>query len=330
MTGASGHLGNVVCRKLLEQDYLVRAMVHTDRRSLQGLDAGNERSRTMELVEGDILNLNDVNNLLKGCEAVIHCAGIISIHGDPDGRVLKTNTEGPHHVVEAAKNAGVKRIIHVSSVHAVREIPHHLPFNESRPYKTAQDPVYDFSKASGEQIFLKGCADSNTELIILRPSSIVGPFDFKPSLLGAALLDFYHQKIPFLPQGGYDFVDVRDVAQAAVNAIHLGKHGEVYNLSGTYYTFKKFARVIQKVTGKKVPQRVIPYKLLRAILPLVSLYARWTKTLPAITRESIDAVYLGHPQMDHAKAKKDLHFSCRALEESLHDYYSWQKEQGKI
>jgi dihydroflavonol-4-reductase len=190
--------------------------------------------------------------------------------------------------------------------------------------------VYDFSKASGEQVFKKGCAESSTELIILRPSSIVGPFDFKPSLLGAALLDFYHQKIPFLPQGGYDFVDVRDVAQAAVNAIHLGKHGEVYNLSGTYYTFKKFARVIQKVTGKKVPQRVIPYKLLRAILPLVSLYARWTKTLPAITRESIDAVYLGHPQMEHAKAKKDLHFSCRALEESLHDYYSWQKEQGKL
>jgi len=322
VTGANGHLGNVVCRKLLELDYQVRAMIHSDRKSLQDLE--------VEIVEGDILKLNDVINLLQGCEVVIHCAGIISIHGDPDGRVFRTNTEGPRNVVQAAKQAGVKRIIHISSVHAVQEIPHHLPFNESRPYKTVKDPVYDFSKATGEQIFKDGCVNSNSELIILRPSSIVGPYDFKPSLLGAALLDFYKQKIPFLPQGGYDFVDVRDVAQAAINAIHLGRNGEVYNLSGTYYTFKKFARVIQKVTGKKVPQRVIPYKWLKASLPLLTLYARITKTLPSITRESIDAVYIGHPQMEHAKAKKELHFSCRALEETLHDFYSWQKERGKI
>lgn len=297
-------------------------MYHSDKRGLQDV--------RVELVEGDILRLNDVIRLVQDCEVVIHCAGIISIHGDPDGRVFKTNTEGPRNVLEAAKSAGVKRIIHISSVHAVKEIPHHLPFDESRPHKTVADPVYDYSKATGEQILLKGCLDSPTEIIVLRPSSVVGPYDFKPSLLGAALLDFYFQKIPFLPQGGYDFVDVRDVAQAAVNAIHLGRSGEVYNLSGTYYTFKKFAKVIQKVTGKKVPQRVIPYKWLKAILPLVALYARWTKTLPAITRESIDAVYFGHPQMDHAKAKKELHFTCRALEESLHDFYSWQKEHGNI
>jgi dihydroflavonol-4-reductase len=322
VTGANGHIGNVVCRKLVEQGYQVRAMYHTDKRSLKDVE--------VELIEGDILQINDVNRLVQDCEAVIHCAGIISIHGDPDGRVFKTNTEGPRHLLQAAKHAGVKRIVHMSSVHAVKEIPHHLPFDESRPHKTQMDPVYDFSKATGEQILLKGCVGSSTEIIVLRPSSVVGPFDFKPSLLGAALIEFYFQKIPFLPQGGYDFVDVRDVAQAAVNAIHLGRNGEVYNLSGTYYTFKKFARVIQKVTGKKVPQRVIPYKLLRAILPLVTWYARWTKTIPALTRESIDAVYFGHPQMDHAKAKKELHFSCRALEETLHDFYIWQKEQGKI
>jgi dihydroflavonol-4-reductase len=322
VTGANGHLGNVVCRKLLEQGYAVRAMYHSDKRSLQDTD--------VELVEGDILQINDVSRLIQDCEAVIHCAGIISINGDPDGRVFLTNTEGPRKVLQASKDARVKRIIHISSVHAVNEIPHHQPFHESRPYKTKIDPVYDYSKATGEQIFLNGCSNSSTEIIVLRPSSIVGPYDFKPSLLGAALIDFYKGKIPFLPQGGYDFVDVRDVAQSAINAIHMGKDGEVYNLTGTYYNFKKFAKVIQKVTGKKVPQRVIPYKLLKAMLPLVSLYARWTRTLPAITKESIDAVYFGHPQMDHSKAKKELHFTCRALEESLQDYYQWQKQRGKI
>jgi len=320
VTGANGHIGNVVCRKLLEGGYRVRAFYHSDKKSLLDLK--------VDVIQGDILNIEDVSQLVEGCEVVIHCAGIISINGDPDGRVFKTNTEGPHNVLKASLAKGVKRIIHVSSVHAMKELPLDTPYNETRPYKEQSDPVYDFSKARGEQILLEGAQKSPIEIVILRPSSVIGPFDFKPSLLGAALLDFYFQKIPFLPEGGYDFVDVRDVAQAAVNSIDSGRDKEAYVLSGMYYTFKKFAKVIHKVTGKKVPQKVIPYRLLKILLPLVTLYAKWTRSSPAFTRESIDIIFNGHPHMDHTKAKKELHFSCRPLEESLHDFYEWQKEMG--
>jgi dihydroflavonol-4-reductase len=322
VTGANGHIGNVICRLLVEQGYQVRALYHSDKKSLVDLH--------IELIQGDILNLADVTQLVKGCEVVIHCAGIISIHGDPDGRVFKTNTEGSHNILKASLESGVSRIIHVSSVHAVQELPHTTPYDESRPYKTAADAVYDYSKAKGEQILLEGASHSPLEIVILRPSSVLGPFDFKPSLLGAALLDFYKQKIPFLPEGGYDFVDVRDVAQAAVNAIAMGRDEEAYVLSGTYYNFRKFAKVIHKVTGKKVPRKVIPYRWLKRLLPLVSLYAKWTRSSPAFTKESIDVIYYGHPHMDHSKAKKELHFSARSLEESLHDFYAWQKKMGNI
>ncbi len=322
VTGAGGHIGNVICRRLIEQGYQVRAMCHSFRKSLLDLD--------IELVDGDILNLADVTTLVTGCDAVFHCAGIISISGDPDGTVYKTNTEGPRNILKACLDTGVRRIIHISSVHAVAELPHTTPYDESRPYKTALDPAYDYSKACGEQMLLEGSANTAIEIIILRPSSVLGPFDFKPSLLGAALLDFYFQKIPFLPQGGYDFVDVRDVANAAVNALQMGRSGEIYILSGSYYTFRKFAKVIKKVTGKKVPQRVIPYRWLKALLPLVSMWSKWTGSSPAFTRESIDIIHNGHPHMNHSKAKKELHFSARSLEESLLDYYTWQKESGKI
>ena len=322
VTGANGHIGNVVCRKLLEGGYQVKAFYHSDKKSLLDLN--------VDLVQGDILKTEDVMRLVQDCEVVIHCAGIISISGDPDGRVFKTNTEGPHNVLKASLAKGVKRIIHVSSVHALKELPLHTPYDETRPYKEPTDPVYDFSKAKGEQILLEGAAKSSIEIVILRPSSVIGPYDFKPSLLGAALLDFYFQKIPFLPQGGYDFVDVRDVAQAAVNAIQMGRDREAYVLSGTFYNFKKFAKVIHKVTGKKVPQKVIPYRVLKMVLPLVTLYAKWTRSSLAFTRESIDIIFNGHPHMDHTKAKKELHFSSRSLEESLHDFYAWQKGMGNI
>jgi len=322
VTGANGHLGNVVCRKLLEAGYRVKALYHSTNEGLLNLP--------LKLIQGDVLNPEDLNRLLTGCEAVIHCAGIISINGDPDGRVFLTNTEGPRNVLKASLANGVKRIIHISSVHAVTELPHTMPYDESRPYKRESDPVYDQSKAMGEQILLEGSKDTALELIILRPSSIVGPYDFKPSLLGAALLDFYQQKIPFLPEGGYDFTDVRDVAGAVVNAIHMGRNGQAYVLSGKYYNFSEFAEIIRQVTGKKVPKKVIPYRWLKALLPLVTLYAKVSHSLPAFTKESIDAIFHGHPRMDSSKATHELQYSFRPLEQSLRDFYDWQKERKKI
>lgn len=315
VTGASGHIGNTVCRLLLAKGYLVKAMYHSNKNSLEGL--------SIELIQGDVVNKDDVARLITGCDVVINCAAIISIHGDPTGIVFKTNTEGPKNVLEVSKAAGVKKIIHVSSTHAVVEIPSGLPFDEKRPYKTSTSYKYDFSKAQGEQLMLAG-ADNNLEIVVLRPSSVVGRYDFKPSEMGKALLDFYRQKIPFLPYGGYDFVDVRDVAQSIVAAIDKGKSGEVYLLSGKYYSLKVLAKLVRTTTGKKVPQSVLPYWLLRSTLPLVTLYSKITRAAPLFTIESIDALKNGHPNMDHSKAASQLGHQCRPLEETIRDFYEWQ------
>ncbi|MCC6726618.1 MAG: NAD-dependent epimerase/dehydratase family protein [Saprospiraceae bacterium] len=315
VTGASGHLGNVVCRQLCGQGHRVRAMYHSFKQSLEGL--------SVELVQGNILDEKALERLLTGCEVVVHCAAIISIHGDPTGEVFRTNTEGPRLLLEVASRVGVRRIVHISSVHAAVEV-HGEPFDETRPYKGPGDYAYDHSKAVGEQVLLLPQYANKPEVVVLRPSCIVGPFDFKPSEIGKALLQFFNQKIPALPPGGYDFVDVRDVAETILQAIERGRNGEVYLTTGKYFSMKALSALIGRATGKRTPQMVMPYSLLKALLPLLGLYAKLSRTPPLFTVESIDALKNGHTKMDNSKAAAELGHRCRPLEESVQDFYQWK------
>jgi len=322
VTGANGHVGNVVCRELLAQGYRVKAFYQSDASSLAGLD--------LERIQGSVLNRTDVLHLVESCTIVIHCAAIISINGDPTGMVFKTNTEGAQNVWEACVAQSVKRMIHVSSVHAVTELPHSEGYDENRPYKSATDYIYDYSKAFAEHWLLDAAKNATVELVVVRPSCVMGSFDFKPSKMGTALIDFYHQKVPLLPKGGYDLVDVRDVALSIVRAIEQGRKGEVYLLSGNYYSLKAMVGVIQQVTGKKMPQKTIPYWFLKCCVPFAALASRISKKSNSLTKESIDALKHGHPRMNNSKAQQELNHRCRPLEETLRDFYAWQRAHQVI
>lgn len=321
VTGASGHIGNVVCRFLIERGYAVKAFYHSDANSLKGLN--------LELVQGDILHLQEVSDLVQSCDYVVHCAANISIDGDKSGKLFRINTEGPANVLTACKMQGVKKIIHVSSVHAVCDLPHHTSYDENRPYKQAHDFVYDYSKAHAEQILMQGAENQGLEVVIVRPSCVLGPFDYKPSLLGAALLNLYHAKFPIIPQGGYDMVDVRDVAASICEAIQLGKNGEVYLLSGRYFTFREILQFLFSLGGKKRPFVILPFWLLKASLPLVYCYGKLTGSTPPITCESIAAIEEAHPQMNNSKAKKILNHTNRPMQETLKDFLTWIENHHK-
>ncbi len=315
VTGASGHLGNVVCRLLIDKGYKVKAMYNSRKDSLSELP--------LELIQGDVLNKADLEKLIDGCDTVIHSAAIISINGDPDGLVHRTNTEGPKNVLEVSRSKGVKRIIHISSVHAVMEEPMETSFDETRPYKTSEGFAYDFSKSTGEQYMLKESAKMNPEIVVIRPSCIIGPYDFKTSEFGKALVQFYQRKIPVMPKGGYNFVDVRDVAQSVINAIEKGKNGEVYLVTGKYKSMQELAATITKVTGVKTPKSMLSFSMLKSFLPFIKIYSKVTQTKPLFTIESITALRYGHPLMDNSKAINQLGHNCRPFEESIQDFYNW-------
>jgi len=316
VTGASGHIGNVVCRALVHQEAKVRAIYRSDQRALEDL--------RIEKVQGDVLDKSLLIDVLKDCEVVVNCAALVSISGGQGGKVYATNITGVENLIDACLASGVRRIIHVSSVHAVTELPHRLAYDETRPYKTATDTAYDFSKAEGEKRLLHAASERNLEVVIVRPSCVIGPYDFKPSLMGAALMDFYHGKMPFLPFGGYDIIDVRDVAQSIISAIHKGGNKEIYLLSGKYYTFSDLTAEISLITKKKMPKIVMPHWLLWLLVPPASLYFKWRKMTPAFTYESLKALKDGHPNMNNAKAARDLHHEVRPLNASLNDFFSWQ------
>ncbi len=321
VTGAGGHVGNVLCRMLVAKGFPVKALYHHYNKSLQGINA--------ELIRGDILNKDHLRKLLQDCNIVIHCAAIISIHGDLTGIVFETNTKGAALVLESTVEMGLKKIIHISSTHAVSELPHNIPFNETRSYKAVSDYAYGYSKAEAEHVMLKGELSRQIETVVLRLSSVIGPYDFKPSELGKALLDFYHRKIPVLPQGGYNFIDVRDACRSIINAIEGGRDKQVYLLAGKYYTMKAFANCITITTGIKTPTTIVHYNLLKAALPFVQLYGRLMKAAPLYTIESIDALKNGHPDMDTSKAAMEFNHHCRPLADSIRDFYDWQFSTNK-
>lgn len=322
VTGASGHLGNVACRILRDRGHEVKAMYRSDKRAIE--------NQEIEVFQGDVLDANAVDQFVEGCDVIIHSAAIISIYGDPTGIVFKTNTEGPKNIISAVMKHGVGKLIHISSTHAVLEHPLDQPFDETRPYKQPHHFAYDYSKATGEQIVLDAIRSGKIKGVVLRPSSVIGLHDYKPSEIGKALIDFYNRKIPTLPPGGYNFIDVRDVARTVCNAVDAGKNGEIYLMSGQFYSLREFAAIVNKVSGVKVPKMVVPFWLLKGALPFVKLYGKMKQAAPLFTIEAITALKLGHPDMKNDKAKAELGHEVRDLEETIRDFYEWQRKQGVI
>ena len=166
--------------------------------------------------------------------------------------------------------------------------------------------------------------------VILSPTAIIGPDDHEPSLIGQAVIDVYNNKIPSLVPGGYDWVDVRDIVDAAINAITKARTGEKYLLSGKWASLKEFSALISSITGKKTVSAEVPIWLARVGLPFITMYGKLLNQKPLYTSESLTIISEGNRMISNEKARRELNFSPRPLEDSLSDLIGWLKQQGKI
>ena len=207
ITGANGHVGVNLCKALVELGHEVLALVHKNTKGLEKLD--------VKIFKGDLLEKVSLIPFLDGAEIVFHLAAKISITGGSHGSVRAVNTEGTRFMVELSKELGIKRFIHFSSIHAFRQEPHDQILDETRPLVEDEALAYDRSKADGERIVMNA-AKNGLDAFVLSPTAIVGPMDYEPSLTGKAFLQLYHHQIPALVPGGYNWVDVRDIVQAAI------------------------------------------------------------------------------------------------------------------
>jgi dihydroflavonol-4-reductase len=319
ITGATGHLGTAIVLLALDRGFKVRALY---RNGKPGIEHEN-----LSWIKGD-LSVASLELFLASANAIIHCAAKISIHGDADGSVKLTNIGGTKNLMEAARSNPTLRIVHVSSTHAATEFPQDEVYNEERPLKSEDAAAYDFSKAESERIVNEYVQNTNANALIVRPSSMLGPPDLRPSLLGAALLGLYKGELPALTSGGYDFVDVRDVAAACLNAVTMGRAGETYILTGRYYDLHELSQLIHELGGSK-PPRIIKITWLLHLLPFVNLYSRITGKAAPFTREGLVTLQNGH-NMSHEKAKRELRYNPRNIESSVQDLIEWWKDQNLI
>jgi len=298
---------------LIDQGHQLKVLIHLDMNGLACL--------SLEQIKGDVTNESDLADLCSGCDVVFHLAAYISIRKN-DPACWKVNAESCLKLIRAARSKGVRRIIHFSSIHAFREMPLNTELNESRELCLNSAISYDYSKAWSQKFMLEA-ASTDPEIIVLNPTAVIGPNDFRPSLLGNALIRFYRGQNPVLIPGGYNWVDVGDVCAAAVNAIECGNSGECYLLGGSWQSLDTLVQEIEKLGGHKAPRLKIPMWMAQIGAPLINLPATLGKKDPLYTSVSLHTLKYSHRNISCEKAGSALGFRSRPFNETLCNTMEW-------
>lgn len=321
VTGASGHLGANLVRALLEGGRPVRAVVHRDRRAIDGLP--------IEVAVADVLDPGSLRRAFDGATTVYHLAGRISLVGDRDGSVARTNVLGTRNVVDACLACGVGRLVHFGSIHALTDDGAGGAIDETAPL--AEDrrlPAYDRSKAAGQREVLLG-VERGLDAVIVQPSATIGPYDFKPSRLGRVLIDLARRRLPALVASGYHWSDARDVAGAAIAAEQRGRTGASYLVCGPWRSVIDIARLVEARTGSRPPRLVVPIALARSFAPFAEAWGRVTGREPLFSRESLDTLRR-HQKVSTARVEAEFGFQPRPLETTIGDTVDWLRTHGTI
>jgi len=321
VTGANGHVGYNLCKSLLDKGFKVKALVHQHTDAIRKLD--------LTLVKGDLLEKSTLLDLLDEADVVFHLAAQISITGDPSGSVYRNNAEGTRNVISASRDRKIKRFIHFSSIHAFCQDPQEMPLDESRPLVGPEAFAYDRSKADGERAVMEA-ARNGLDAVVLSPTAIIGPADPQPSLTGNAVLQLIHHKIPALVPGGYNWIDVRDIADTAIQAIEKARTGEKYLLAGKWHSLKELSAYVAQYSAKKTVQAELPFWSAKLGLPFITAFSRLTGNEPLYTRESLEIIAKGNRLIDNSKAKNELGLDPRPLSETIRDLIAWFHENNYL
>lgn len=310
VTGAAGYLGTNLLPLLVDRGHQVVAI---DRVVPDGAAQPN-----VTWIAGDVLDPDSMRAALADAEIVYHLVAVITL-ADRNDLAWKVNTEGVRVVAEAALEVGVRRVVHASSIHAFDQYTCGGHIDETAARSTDPKlPVYDRSKWAGE-VALRAVIDRGLDAVLCNPTGVFGPADFGTPLsrINRTLRDAAQGRIPAMIGGGFDLVDVRDVAEGLILAGEHGTTGENYLLGGAMISMLELCRLAAAHGGTKGPRFTISPKLVGGLIPVLAPIGKVLRT-DIVSRAALGAL-VSAPIVDHGKAERELGYRPRSTDDSVRD-----------
>jgi len=324
ITGASGFVGSAVARALLASGYGVRALVRpTSPRT--NLDLAG-----LQLVEADMRDERAVAQSVAGARYVFHVAADYRLWAPDPDEIIRNNVEGTRAVLRAARAAGVERLVYTSSVATLRLNPDGAPADESQMLSEDRAiGAYKRSKVAAESLALQMAADDGLPLVIVNPSTPIGPRDVRPTPTGRIIVEAASGRMPAFVDTGLNLVHVDDVARGHLLALQRGRIGERYILGGEDVTLARMLAMIAGLVGRAAPRVRLPRRAIYPIAFASEVIARFTGREPFAT---LDGLRMAKYRMffTSAKARSELGYTARPVIEALNDAIAWFRQAGMI
>jgi len=323
ITGGSGHVGANLVRELTKQDFRVRCIdFDGDHSAFEGYD--------VELIKGNITNIESIDRAFEDVDVVFHTAALISLVRKDKDIIRSVNVTGTKNVCELSLKHGVKKLIHFSSVDAFVREPLDQALLEDRPLVTDPNAVpYDLSKADAQRIVYDYC-EKGLNASIIHPSGIFGPNDFKPSFFGQEFINIANGKRSYTVNIGYDYVDVRDLCTTAINCIGKGESKQNYIVGGNYVDFVGIGEVMSKKLNKQLIKGTLPFFFVYLSLPSSYLQALFLNKPRSATFDSIHTVKVQNKLIPSNLAKEALNHRPRPVDETINDTVEFFQKRGLI
>jgi len=324
LTGATGFVGSHVARVASQQGVELRLLVRktSNLANLQGFQA--------ETVVGDLMEPESLRTAIRGCEAVLHVAADYRLWVRDPQSMYKANVDGTRDLLHIAREEGVRRVVYTSSVATMGFKSDGTIVDENTPVSLA-DMIghYKRSKFLAEQVAIDA-AKAGQQVIVLNPTTPIGPGDVKPTPTGRIVVDFLNKKFPAYVDTGLNLVDVREVARTHVAALQdgVGRPGERYILGGENLTLKQILDKMSAITGLPSPSTKVPHSVAMA-------FAFFDETITGKLRgkeprATVEAVRMGKKKMfaSSAKAEHELGFKVVPVYQALRAAIDWFRAHG--
>lgn len=323
VTGATGFVGSHVARALVARGDAVRVLVRP------GANTRAIRDLPVSIATGDLRDRSSLDSFVRGARQVFHVAADYRLWARRPGELFQSNVEGTRHLFDACRNAGVERIVHTSTVATIA-----VPRGAVLPDETVAADMaemigpYKQSKFLAEQAALAAAA-GGLDVVIVNPTTPIGPGDWKPTPTGRMVLDFLRGRMPAYIDTGLNVVAVEDVARGHLIAAERGRSGQRYLLGGRNVSLQQLWQMLASICGRRAPSIRIPVAVAMAVAIGSEAVARVCGTEPFVP---LDAVRIArHPMfVDTAKAERELGFTPGGVEDALERAVRWFVDEGYV